>query len=125
MSKEIDISDAEFEVMQVLWQYNPATAKIMLQRLERDWHLKTLNTLLSRLVKKGAISFSREGREYLYTPLIERDSYIQRQSQNFLQKAFGGRLSPFVAHFSKHDSLEQEDIDALKKLIDDWESDNE
>jgi len=125
MTKEIDISEAEFEVMKAIWQNNPATAKDLLKNLDKDWHLKTLNTLLGRLVKKGALSYEKSGREYIYSPLIEQDSYIKQKSKSFLHKLFGGRLSPLVAHFSKHDDLRQEDIDALKKLIDDWESKND
>ncbi|WP_286234954.1 BlaI/MecI/CopY family transcriptional regulator [Thalassotalea sediminis] len=125
MKKDIDITEAELQVMQVLWKKNPLTAKALLMLLETEWHLKTLNTLLSRLVNKGILSYSKSGREYLYTPMVEQESYAQQQSKRFLHKVFDGQFSPFVAHFAKHESLKEDDIQALKQLIDDWEKDND
>ena len=125
MKNEIDITETELQIMQILWEQHPSTAKALLSQLNNDWHLKTLNTLLSRLVKKGALSFSKSGREYLYTPLVEQESYVKQQSKRFLNRVFNGQLSPFVAHFAKHEKLQKEDVEALKKLIDNWEGDDE
>lgn len=125
MVDKVEISEAEFEVMEILWVRSPQTSKELLKSLKKNWRLTTLNTLLGRLAKKGAVTYSKSGREYLYTPLVDRESYVKQESQNFLQKVFDGRLSPLVAHFSKHLPLEKNDIEALKKLIDKWENEHE
>lgn len=121
MTKQIEVSEAEYHVLQALWQSSPDTAKALLERLNNDWHLKTLNTLLSRLVKKGAISYVKSGREYLYSPELQQENYVKSQSNRFIEKILNGRLSPLVAHFAEHNSLQQDDIEALKKIIDNWE----
>ena len=125
MVSKVEISEAEFEIMEILWVRSPQTSKELLECLKKNWRLTTLNTLLGRLAKKGAVTYSKSGREYLYTPLVDRESYVKQESQNFLQKVFDGRLSPLVAHFSKHQPLEKNDIEALKKLIDEWENEHE
>ncbi|MBF7072102.1 BlaI/MecI/CopY family transcriptional regulator [Glaciecola sp. MH2013] len=120
----IEISDAEYQIMLAIWESSPVNAKDVIARLDSDWHPKTVNTLLGRLVKKEALAYMKDGRSYLYTPLIEKNSYIKSKSQHFLQKLFNGKLSPLVANFVDQDLVEKDDIEALKKLIDDWESSN-
>ncbi|WP_448568977.1 BlaI/MecI/CopY family transcriptional regulator [Thalassotalea ganghwensis] len=119
-----EISDTEFEVLDALWQGYPAPANEIISRLNetKPWHEKTVKTLLSRLVKKQAISYEKQERRYIYTPLISRDSYVQHQSQNLIERLFSGRLSPLVAGFAKNKHLQQDDIEQLKTIIADWEA---
>ncbi|MFY8326967.1 BlaI/MecI/CopY family transcriptional regulator [Pseudoalteromonas sp. ZZD1] len=119
----IELSKAEFEVLDALWQDYPATASQIIARLsdEKQWHEKTIKTLLGRLVKKGALSFEKEGRLYIYTPCMERADYTQKESQNFIERFFSGRIAPLVSGFAKSEQLSQQDINELKKVIDDWE----
>ena len=121
-----DISTAEFEVLDALWQSYPATANQLISRLnsKKVWHEKTVKTLLSRLVKKQAISYEKQQRHYLYTPLLERDAYTQAQSQTFIKRLFSGRISPLVAAFAKSQHLDARDIDELKAIVADWEANN-
>ena len=80
----VEISKAEYEVLEVIWQKNPISAVEIVERLntDRQWHEKTVKTLLNRLVKKEALGFEKEQRRYLYFPLIERESYQQQESQS-------------------------------------------
>ncbi|MEQ3660180.1 MAG: BlaI/MecI/CopY family transcriptional regulator [Glaciecola sp.] len=121
----IEISDAEYQIMLAIWQGSPVTSKELIARLDTEWHPKTVNTLLGRLVKKGALGFEKQGRQYNYLPLIEKDKYIKSKSQHFLKKLFNGKLSPMVANFVSQDMVEKDDIEALKKLIEDWEKQND
>ncbi|HBY39263.1 BlaI family transcriptional regulator, penicillinase repressor [Marisediminitalea aggregata] len=125
MQSKIDISEAEYEVMLVLWNKPELTSKLILENLDKAWQLTTLNTLLNRLVKKQVVAYTKSGREYIYHPLVAKEHYVEQESQDFVQKLFGGSLSPLVAHFSKSQKLQQKDIDALKKLIEEWEDDND
>ena len=120
----MEISEAEYEVMEAIWDGHPCTASDIAKRLasRKEWHIKTVKTLLGRLVKKGAIGFEQQQRHYLYHPLLEKSAYQQTQSRSLLDRLFGGKVSPLVASFASQKPLQQEDIDELKKLIAQWES---
>ena len=114
------ISDAELEVMEALWSSRRRlTATEVAERIpsERGWSLATVKTMLSRLSAKGAISFTEEGRRYLYAAEIARDSYVGRESRRFVDQLFGGRLSPLVARLAEEQALDDEDIAAIEKIL--------
>ena len=81
------------------------------------WQLGTIKTLLNRLLNKGPLQAHRDGRRYLYEPLVARDVWEQRESLSLLDRVFGGRLSPLVAHFSAQRKLSEEDAQALRRLL--------
>ncbi|GHE87671.1 BlaI/MecI/CopY family transcriptional regulator [Thalassotalea profundi] len=122
-----EISKTEFEVLEVLWQKQPASANEIIESLNqvKEWHDKTVKTLLNRLVKKQAIAFEVDQRRYLYYPLIERESYMAKESKSIVERMFSGRVSPLVAGFAKHNQLAKDDIDELKKIISAWEHEQE
>jgi predicted transcriptional regulator len=114
------ISDAELEVMEVLWAGGgPLTATDVAERIpaERGWSLATIKTMLSRLTAKGAISYREEGRRYLYSAAVGRNSYVGRESRRFVDQLFGGRLSPLVARLAEEDTLDDEDIAAIEAIL--------
>lgn len=115
----MSISEAESAVMQVLWNAHPLSAEDIVAALgdERQWQEATVKTLLNRLLNKGAIAAQKDGRRYLYSPLLQRDDYVHAQSKDLLDRLFGGRLAPLVAHFSAHEKLSRKDIAELKRLI--------
>ena len=118
-----EISDAEFEVLDSLWQKSPASANDIITKLNetKPWHEKTVKTLLNRLVKKQAITYQKQQRSYLYSPLIEREHYLVKQSKTLVDKLFRGHLSPLVTGFAQQSRLKKDDIAALKAIIADWE----
>ena len=114
------ITDAELDVMEALWGANePLTAADIAERIDptRDWTLATVKTMLSRLAAKAAISYRVEGRRVLYSPAIARESYVGLESRRFVDKLFGGRLSPLVARLAEEDSLDDEDIAAIEAIL--------
>ena len=113
------ISEAESVVMQVLWKRSPLAADEVFAALagRQDWQEATVKTLLNRLLKKGAIVAEREGRRYLYAPLLRREDWLLQESEGLLDRLFGGRLAPMVAHFSEGRKLSKKDIAELKKLV--------
>ncbi|PKM20512.1 MAG: transcriptional regulator [Gammaproteobacteria bacterium HGW-Gammaproteobacteria-15] len=119
----IEISNAELSVMQVLWQRQPLSANDVVAALgnDKDWHEKTVKTLLNRLVSKGALGFDKDGRAYLYYPLIAEQDYQQQQSRSFVERIFAGRVAPLVAGFASQNKLNADDVQQLKQLIADWE----
>ncbi|WP_417703681.1 BlaI/MecI/CopY family transcriptional regulator [Rheinheimera aquimaris] len=119
----IEISNAELKVMQILWQRQPLSANDVVAALadDKDWHEKTVKTLLNRLVSKGALGFDKDGRAYLYYPLIAEQDYQLQQSRSFVERLFAGRVAPLVAGFASQNKLNADDVEQLKQLIAEWE----
>ena len=113
------ISDAEHAVMEVLWRRAPLTATEVSDALarDRDWSLQTVKTLLSRLVAKNVIAHEADGRRYLYRPLVERDAYVAHESQRLVDRLFGGRVTPLVAHLAETQQLSDADIAEIEALL--------
>ncbi len=120
MNKQIAISDAESLVMDILWRASaPMAADEVIASLvsEQSWQVATVKTLLNRLLKKGAIEATKDGRRYLYSAVLKREQWVSAESGGMLERLFGGRVAPLVAHFGKHRKLSADDIAELKKLI--------
>ena len=119
------ISDAEGQVMEVLWRRSPLGTDEIARALEgrQDWQLATIKTLLNRLLTKGAVSAERDGRRYLYTPVLQRDAWLKEQSMGLVDRLFDGRLAPLVAHFSSHRKLKKADLEALRALLEEHDRD--
>jgi len=116
----IVITEAESHVMDVLWQQAPRTSEeIVAQLIEpTGWHEKTIRTLLNRLLGKGAVSAEKDGRRYLYSPQLRREDWQKYESRSLLDRVFGGKVTPLLAHFSQHERLSENDMAQLRQLID-------
>ncbi len=120
MRKVPRISETEWEVMKVVWSQAPCTAGEViaaLQHSEPSWHPRTAKAFLNRLVKKKVLGFSKEGRAYLYRPLVRREDCIDAASESFLARFFGGSLKPMVAHLVQRDKLSAEEIRELRRML--------
>lgn len=115
----MSISEAEAVVMEVLWRRHPQGADEVAAALSArsDWAEPTIKTLLNRLLNKGAIRAERDGRRYQYSPVLTREAWVAQQSEGLLERLFGGRVAPLVAHFSERGKLSEADIAELKRLI--------
>jgi predicted transcriptional regulator len=113
------ISEAEYAVMEALWEQSPLTATEVSDKVARlrGWSLPTVKTLLSRLVAKKAVATEPDGRRYLYTPTIERTDYVGSESRRLVDRLFGGRAAPLVAHLVEAEALTEDDIAEIEKLI--------
>lgn len=114
------ISEAELVVMRAVWKQSPATANQVVETLrhETHWKPKTVQTLLSRLTRKGALAHSRQGREYLFRPLVDAADYAHEASRSFLSRVFGGEIAPFLACFLEREELSAEETKELRRLLD-------
>jgi predicted transcriptional regulator len=79
--------------------------------------------LLNRLLKKGAIRAEKDGRRYVYSPVLTREQWLSNESEGLLDRLFGGRVAPLVAHFSRQKKLSKKDIADLKRLIQELDND--
>ena len=114
------ITDAELDLMEVLWAADePLTSADVGERLEaqRGWSMATVKTMLGRLATKGAISHREDGRRFLYSAAIEREAYVGSESRRFVDRLFGGRLSPLVARLAEEDALDAKDIAEIEALL--------
>lgn len=113
------ISDAEHAVMEVLWNEAPLTAQDVVDRVDpqRSWSANTVKTLLGRLLAKAVIAHEADGRRYLYRPLVARDDYVAGESRRLIDRLFGGKLTPLVAHLAEHDALTPQDIAEIEALL--------
>ena len=116
----MQISEAESVVMDVLWQRQSCAAEDVVSALAKTqhWQEATIKTLLNRLLKKGAIAATKDGRRYLYSPTLRREDWVLGESQGLLERLFDGRVAPLVAHFSQQQKLSRKDIAELRKLLD-------
>jgi BlaI family penicillinase repressor len=118
------ISDAEWHVMQVLWQDAPRTAADVVEALaaDHDWHPRTVKTMLGRLVGKGVLAFTRDGKRYLYRPAVTRDAAIREQVRSLRDRAFDGATGSMLAYLVRHNRLSRDDLNELKRLLDEEET---
>jgi BlaI family transcriptional regulator, penicillinase repressor len=113
------IGEAEYAVMEVLWKDAPLTAAEVADRVpaERGWSIRTVKTMLARLLAKGVLAHQEEGRRYLYRPAVARADYVAQESGRLIDRMFGGRVTPLVAQLAERDRLTQADIAEIEALL--------
>ena len=118
MKKPIRITEAEWEVMAVVWDRTPVAASTVVEALQdrKQWTLATVRTLLRRLVNKGALRQETEGKRYLYTPLISMAECVRRESESFLDRVLGRAPSEALLHLVKRAKLSK-DIQELRRIL--------
>ncbi|WP_394267449.1 BlaI/MecI/CopY family transcriptional regulator [Anaerotignum sp.] len=119
MKKLPQISEAEYEVMKIIWQYAPINTNEITDKLLQctDWSPKTIHTLIKRLTGKGAITYEKQSRIFVYTPLIQEQDYLKQESDSFLNRYFNGNLSAMVSAYLEDDKLSKEDIEELHAIL--------
>ena len=112
-------SDSEMQVLSALWDKAPQTAADLTQRIGKinGWTQATVKTLLARLVQKGAVTAEADGRRYLYSPAVERADAVGEESQRFVDRLFGGRVSSLIAHLAEREALSDTDIAEIEALL--------
>lgn len=118
-AQPVPISEAESIVMEVIWEKSPLPTEDVVAALEHHgkWQEATVKTLLNRLLKKGALKARKDGRRYLYSPVLTRNQWVAAESHGLLDRLFGGRVAPLVSYFSQQKKLGKKDIEDLKRLI--------
>ena len=120
MKKLHQISEAEFEVMKIVWKESPISTNEITDRLVRttSWSPKTIQTLIKRLVTKGALTYEKHSRMFVYTPLVSEDEYIGQESSSFLKRFYNGNISAMLSAYLEHDRLSETELSALRSLLD-------
>ncbi|MDB5440597.1 MAG: BlaI/MecI/CopY family transcriptional regulator [Caulobacteraceae bacterium] len=114
----MNITSAESQIMDVLWDGGcPLAVEQIRQSLTTDWTTATVQTLLTRLARKKAISSAKDGRRFLYSPLVRRADYVAGESESLVDRLFGGRVAHLVAQFAEREKLSDQDLEEIKRLI--------
>ena len=113
------ISEAEFEVMKIIWKYAPISTNEITERLTKttSWSPKTIQTLIKRLVTKGVLSYEKQSRVFVYTPLVKENEYIGQESSSFLKRFYNGDITAMLSAYLENDRLSEAEIDTLRSLL--------
>ena len=119
MSALPQISEAEFEVMKIVWESAPINTNEITERLLKttSWSAKTIHTLIKRLVTKGALTYKKEGRVFVYTPLVEENDYINQQSTSFLNRFYDGDISAMLSAYLANNQLSETELHHLRSIL--------
>lgn len=119
MPRGLQISDAEWDVMERVWADGPCAAGDVIKSLREthDWNHSTIRTLLARLVEKGALAYDVDGARYIYRAAVSRADCVRREGRSFLEKAFGGDVAALLAHFVEDASLDRDQVEQLRQLL--------
>ena len=114
------LSDGELYILSAIWDTGrKEVSRSMIEGriAEKHWNINTINTFLSRLTEKGAVSCRREGRTNYYTPIYDREGYLAFEGSSFLERLYGNSIGNFMTALSSAHSLKQKDIDELEDFL--------
>ena len=119
MKKLPQISEAEYEVMKVIWEAAPVSTNEVTDKLHQstDWSPNSIQTLLKRLVQKGAVSYRKESSVFVYTPLVKQTEYLEHENSHFLQRFYNGNFASMLTSYLDNDSFTEKELDELRELL--------
>ena len=119
MNKLPQISEAEFEVMKIVWKYAPISTNEITEKLLQttSWSPKTIQTLIKRLVTKGVLTYEKQSRVFVYTPTVKENEYINQESNSFLKRYYDGDITAMVSAYVENDRLSEAELDTLRALL--------
>jgi BlaI family transcriptional regulator, penicillinase repressor len=126
MTKDANISDAEWQVMEAVWSLGGAPAAAIIEELAKTtaWNHRTVRTLLGRLVDKGVLEKKRQGAGSVYHPLVPRRARVRSEGRSFLKRMFQGDTTSLLLHFAKEANLGPEKLAQLRQLLDDGDGES-
>ncbi|MDD3417698.1 MAG: BlaI/MecI/CopY family transcriptional regulator [Lachnospiraceae bacterium] len=119
MARLPQISEAEFEVMKIIWKYAPISTNDVTEKLLKTstWNPKTIQTLVKRLVDKGALTYEKQSRMYVYTPLVQESEYVRQESKSFLKRFYDGDITSMISAYLEDDTLSEKELNNLRSIL--------
>ncbi len=113
------ISDAEWEVMKLIWKKSPISSEEIILSLSSKMECsdQTIKTFINRLLKKGAVGFEKLGRSYSYYPLVSEKDCIRAESCSFLERVYDGAVGMLFSSFIEDENLSDKEIERLQQLL--------
>jgi BlaI family penicillinase repressor len=120
-NKQIEISMAEWDVMNVIWKKSPSSANDIVDEVQKfkDINEKTIRTLITRLYKKEMLTRYKTGNIYLYEPAVNEDNIKLKTTKKLLNKLYNGNMKSLLLNFTKHEELSHSEIEELRKILND------
>lgn len=115
------LPDAELEIMKILWDCGEGVSSAyVMEKLggKKDWAVTTVLNFLARLADRGFVSVQRNGKSNIYTPLVCEDEYLKSESKSFLDRLHGNSLVSLIASLYGGDAISQDDLEELRRYID-------
>ena len=119
MGKLPQISEAEYEIMKILWEEYPLSTNEICERAQKNhsWNQKTIHTLLSRLNNKQVISYEKRGRMYYYFPVISQNNYLEQENHHFLDRFYNGKAAPMLSALLSNEKISDSDLKEMYDMI--------
>lgn len=119
MRNLLQISEAEFEIMKIVWKHAPINTNEITEKLLQTttWSPKTIQTLIKRLVTKGVLSYEKQSRVFVYTPMVKESEYIGQESNSFLKRYYDGDITAMLSAYIENDKLSKTEIEHLRSLL--------
>ncbi len=113
------LTEAEWQIMNALWQEHPATARQIMDRLPVGvkWAYTTIKTMLTRLVEKNAVSEAKQGNTSLYEPLVSQQKARLSAFRSLLDQAFDGAVGPLVHFLAEEKQLSAKERKELRRIL--------
>ena len=120
MHNSYQISEAEWQVMQILWREENLPLKDIIEQVApmTGWNGNTIRTLLVRLVEKGAVAAEKQGRNYRYSALARQEDCVREETRNFLDRIFGGSPTKLFAALTGSGEISANDLAEIRAMID-------
>lgn len=114
------VADTELIILKILWSESPLTIGQIISRAQQnnEWHENTIKTIVTRLFKKALVGRVKDGKQFFYSPIIQQDQVVTQASNSLLDRFFGGKLSPLVAHFAEKENISEQDIAEIEQILD-------
>lgn len=119
MADKPKISDAEWQVMRILWKKSPITVKEVIEILSKKttWKSETIRTLVNRLAKKKAIGFEKKGRRHYFYPMLSQEECVKADADSFLTRAGATMLKPILTAFIENEHLSDKEVEELQRIL--------
>ena len=105
--------------MKIVWKHAPISTNEITDKLLQttSWSPKTIQTLIKRLVTKGALTYEKQSRVFVYTPLVKESEYIGQESNSFLNRFYNGNIAAMLSAYIENDKLSEAEIDTLRSIL--------
>ena len=119
MKENISLNNSEWCIMEALWQEQPKTLMQLVYEMKekQGWSKSTTGTMLRRMQEKAYIRFEEGEKARLYFTDLKREKVVLKETESFLNRAFGGSLGMLVNTFAENNQLTEKDIEELKRIL--------